>query len=48
MSTMFTLFAVFLVVVLAVPLGLAVQSWLFAGEGEVCDPEWERYQQRYD
>jgi hypothetical protein len=48
MSTMFTLCPVFLFIVLIVPAGLAAQRWLFAGEGEVRAPEWERYQQRYD
>jgi hypothetical protein len=29
-------------------LGVAAQRWLFKEEGLVFDPEWERYQQRYD
>ena len=45
---MFTILVVFVFVVVAVPLGLAAQRFLFKGEDLVCDPEWERYQQRYD
>jgi len=48
MVTIFTLLLVLLFFVLAVPLGLAAQSWLCQQEGEVADPEWELYQQRYD
>jgi hypothetical protein len=48
MGTMFTIFIVLLFFMLAVPLGLATQRWLFKQEGEVVDPEWEFYQQRYD
>ncbi len=48
MVTIFTFFIVLLFFVLAVPLGLATQRWLFKEEGEVFDPEWELYQQRYD
>ena len=45
---MFTLFFVFVFVVLMVPLGIAAQRWLFKETGGVCDPQWELYQQRYD
>jgi len=45
---MVTIFIVLLFFMLAVPLGLATQRWLFKEEGEVFDPEWELYQQRYD
>jgi hypothetical protein len=48
MVTMFTIILVFLFIVLAVPLGLATQRWLCREQGEVSDPEWELYQQRYD
>jgi len=40
---MFTLF-----LVLVIPLGITAQRWLCQQEGEVIDPEWELYQQRYD
>ena len=29
-------------------LGISVQQWLFKRSDEIDDPEWERYQQRYD
>ena len=45
---MVTIFFVFLFIVLSVPLGIAAQRWLFKGTNEVCNPEWELYQQRYD
>jgi hypothetical protein len=45
---MLTIFFVFCFFVLIVPLGLAAQRWLFKDADEVYDPEWERYQQRYD
>jgi hypothetical protein len=45
---MVTIFFVFLFVVLIIPLGLAALGFLFREEGEVFDPQWERYQQRYD
>ena len=48
MVTMLTIFIVFLFFVLAIPLGLAIQRWLFQQTREVVDPEWELYQQRYD
>jgi len=48
MFTMFTIILVFLFFVLAIPLGLATQRWLFQEQGEAIDPEWELYQQRYD
>jgi len=48
MVTLFTIFLVVLFFLLAIPLGLAAQRWLCQQEGEVVDPEWELYQQRYD
>jgi hypothetical protein len=45
---MFTLFIVFVFFVLFVPLVMAAQRWLFQPTGEVADPEWALYQQRYD
>ena len=45
---MFTLFFVFVSLVLMIPLGMAVNALLFTQTGAVGDPEWERYQQRYD
>jgi hypothetical protein len=48
MVTIFTLFVVLLVVVVSVPLGIAIQRWLFKQTDEVCDRQWELYQQRYD
>jgi hypothetical protein len=45
---MFTLFFVLVFFVLIVPLGIAVQRWLFKETSEVRDREWEIYQQRYD
>ncbi|MFL5590201.1 MAG: hypothetical protein ACJ797_20395 [Ktedonobacteraceae bacterium] len=45
---MFTLFFVFVFVVLIVPLGITAQRFLFKEVDEVCDPQWELYQQRYD
>ena len=45
---MVTIFIVLLFFMLAVPLGLATQRWLFKEAGEVRDPQWELYQQRYD
>ena len=45
---MFTLFFVFVFVVLMVPLGIAAQRLLFKEADEVCDRQWELYQQRYD
>ena len=48
MDTLFTLLIVYLFLVLAIPLGLAIQRWLFQQTREVVDPEWELYQQRYD
>ena len=45
---MFTLFFVFVFVVLMIPLGIATQRLLFKEADAVCDPEWELYQQRYD
>ena len=45
---MFTLFLVLVFFVLFIPLGLTAQLWLFQQTGEVVDPEWELYQQRYD
>jgi hypothetical protein len=47
-QTMFTMFTVFLFLVLIVPLGMAAQRLLFKEEGLACDPEWELSQQRYD
>ena len=43
-----TLFLVLVFFVLVIPLGLAAQRWLVQEEDEGVDPEWERYQQRYD
>jgi hypothetical protein len=48
MSSIFTLFAVFLFLVVCVPVGLIVLGWLFQPADASSDPEWERYQQRYD
>jgi hypothetical protein len=45
---MVTMFTIILVFILAVPLGLATQRWLCQEQGEVLDPEWELYQQRYE
>ena len=45
---MFTIFFVFVFIILSVPLGIAAQRWLFKGADEVCDRQWELYQQRYD
>ena len=45
---MFTLFFVFVSLVLMILLGMTVIALLFTQTGEVGDPEWERYQQRYD
>ena len=45
---MVTIALVFIVVVASVSLGIAAQRWLFKGTGEVCNPEWELYQQRFD
>ncbi len=45
---MVTIFFVFLFVVVSVPLGIAIQRWLFKQTDEVCDRQWELYQQRYD
>ena len=45
---MFTLFFVFVSLVLLIPLGMAIIALLFKQTGEVGDPEWELYQQRYD
>ena len=43
---MFTLFFVFVSVVLLIPLGIAALGLLFKEADAVCDPEWERYRQR--
>ena len=48
MSSVFTMFAVFLFLVVLVPVGLILLGWLFQPADTVSDPEWERYQQRYD
>jgi len=45
---MFTLFFVFVFVVLMVPLGIAALGFLFKEADGVCDRQWELYQQRYD
>ena len=45
---MFTLYFVFVSVVLMVPLGIAALGLLFKQTDGVGDPEWELYQQRYD
>ena len=45
---MFTLFFLLVFFVLIIPLGITAQRWMFKQEGEVVDPEWEIYQQRYD
>ena len=45
---MVTIFFVFVFFILIVPFGIAVQRWLFKEANEVCDPQWELYQQRYD
>ena len=45
---MFTVFFVLVSLVLMIPLSMAVIALLFTQTGEVGDPEWERYQQRYD
>jgi hypothetical protein len=45
---MFTIFFVFVFIVLSVPLGITAQHWLFQRTDEVCDRQWELYQQRYD
>ena len=45
---MFTLFFVFVIVVLMVPLGIATLGFLFKEADGVCDRQWELYQQRYD
>jgi hypothetical protein len=44
---MTTIFCLALFVMLVI-LSLAVQGWLFQDADMVYDPEWERYQQRYD
>jgi hypothetical protein len=44
---MTTIFCLMLFVVLVI-LSLAAQQWLFQDADQVYDPEWERYQQRYD
>ena len=48
MSSVFTMFAVFLFLVVLVPVGLILLGWLFQPADTVSEPEWERYQQRYD
>jgi len=45
---MVTIALVFVFLVVSVPLGIAAQRWLFKEAGEVRDPQWELYQQRYD
>ena len=45
---MLSMVLVFIFVVVCVPLGLVAQRWLFKQADEVCDPEWEIFQQRYD
>ncbi len=45
---MFTLFFVFVFVVLMIPLGIDALGLLFKEADAVCDPEWELYQQRYE
>jgi hypothetical protein len=44
---MTTIFCLMLFVVLVI-LSLTAQQWLFQDADQVYDPEWERYQQRYD
>ena len=44
---MMTIFCLVLFVVLVI-LSLTAQQWLFQDADMVYDPEWERYQQRYD
>jgi hypothetical protein len=44
---MTTIFCLVLFVVLVI-LSLTAQRWLFQDADQVYDPEWERYQQRYD
>ena len=52
MSSVLSMFFVFLFlvlfIVLIVPLAMAALALLFQQTGEVSDPEWELYQQRYD
>jgi hypothetical protein len=48
MVTLFTILFVFFFIVAFIPLSMAAQCWLFQQTGEVVDPEWEIYQQRYD
>ena len=45
---MITIILVFIVVAVSVPLGIAAHHWLFERTTQVCDPEWEVYQQRFD
>jgi hypothetical protein len=45
MTTIFFCLVLFVVLVI---LSLTAQQWLFKDTDEVYDPEWERYQQRYD
>ena len=45
---MFTIFFVFAFIVLSVPLGIAALGFLFKQTDEVCNRQWELYQQRYD
>jgi hypothetical protein len=45
---MFTFFSVLVFFVLIVPLAIAAQRWLFKETEQLCDREWEVYQQRYD
>ena len=44
---MMTIFCLVLFVILVI-LSLTVQQWLFQDADKIYDPEWERYQQRYD
>lgn len=48
MVTIFTIVIVIVFFIVCVPLGIAAQRWLFKEADEVCDPQWELYQQRYD
>jgi hypothetical protein len=45
---MLTSFFVFAFIVLSVPLGIATLGFLFKGTDEVCNRQWELYQQRFD
>jgi len=48
MVILFTILSVFLFSVVFIPLSMAAHGFLFQQTGEVVDPEWELYQQRYD